>query len=183
MFEELEILTWPDPRLKKISQPITQFTPELAQLAQRMFDLMREHKGVGLAAAQVGQNIRMFVMNGTGTPEGDRVYINPVLSDPDGEEESEEGCLSLPNINAQISRNKTLRMQAQDLQGNRFDELQSGYIARIWQHETDHLNGVLITDRMGLGDKLKYRKTLRDLEEAYEVAHPPRKTSPRAKSK
>jgi peptide deformylase len=183
MFEDLQIIIWPDPRLKKISQPITDFTPGLAQLTQRMFDLMRQHKGVGLAAPQVGQNIRLFVMNATGKPEDDRIYINPILSEPDSEEVSEEGCLSLPAINAQITRNKTIRMQAQDLKSNRFDELQTGYVARVWQHEVDHLNGVLITDRMGLGDKLKYRKTLRDLEDAWAAAHPPVKKPSRAKSK
>jgi peptide deformylase len=184
MFEDLQIIIWPDPRLKKNSQPITEFSPDLQHLTQCMFALMREHKGVGLAAPQVGKNIRLFVMNATGDPQGDRIYINPILTEPDGEEISEEGCLSLPAINAQISRNKTIRMQAQDLQGNCFDELQSGYIARVWQHEVDHLNGVLITDRMGLSDKLKYRKTLRDLEETYAAEHPPvAKTSSRAKSR
>src|ERR1700733_13807886 len=101
MFEDLQIIIWPDPRLKKISPPITDFAPALAELSQRMFDLMRQHKGVGLAAPQVGQNIRLFVMNATGKPEDDRIYINPILSDPDSEEVSEEGCLSLPNVNTQ----------------------------------------------------------------------------------
>jgi peptide deformylase len=174
MTEPLKIIVWPDPRLKKISAPIREFTPELAEIATQMFELMRQARGVGLAAPQVGKNIQMFVMNATGQPEGDRIYVNPILSEPDGEEVAEEGCLSLPNINAQVSRNKTIRMQAQDISGNSFEELQSGYIARIWQHEVDHLNGVLITDRMGLGDKLKYRKALRDLEEAYAEENPPK---------
>ncbi len=169
---ELKIIKWPDPRLKKTSVAVKEFTPALRALAERMLELMREAHGVGLAAPQVGQNIRMFVMNPTGQPDDDRIYINPVLSDPEGDEASEEGCLSLPGINAQIDRNRTIRMQAQDLEGNRIEELQTGFVARVWQHEYDHLNGVMIIDRMGLGDRLKYRKVLREMEDDYAVAHP-----------
>ena len=89
-----------------------------------------------------------------------------------GIQEGEEGCLSLPEGNAQIARHKTLRIQAHDLEGNPIDQTETGYIARIWQHEFDHLNGVLIIDRMGLGDRFKHRKTLKDLEEKYAAEHP-----------
>src|SRR4051794_24643770 len=98
MFEDLKIIQYPDPRLKKLSADVTTFDERLKALAARMFELMREEKGVGLAAPQVGENVRMFVMNATGEPADDRVYVNPVLSDPIGEEEAEEGCLSLPDI-------------------------------------------------------------------------------------
>jgi peptide deformylase len=172
MNEELQILIWPDPRLKKISEPVREFTPGLRDLAMRMLEKMRQARGVGLAAPQVGHNIRMFVMNHTGEPGDDRIYVNPVLSDPDGEETSEEGCLSLPTINVQVSRNKAIRMQAQDLDGKPFEHVESGYISRIWQHEFDHLNGVLITDRMGLGDRFKHRKTLKEMQEKWEAEHP-----------
>ena len=172
MYSKLGIVLWPDPHLRKTCQPVKQFTSALRQLAERMLELMRNGKGVGLAAPQVGHNIRMFVMNPTGQPTDDRVYVNPVLSDPLGEETGEEGCLSLPSITAQINRNKAIRMQAQDLDGKPIEDTQSGYIARIWQHECDHLNGVLITDRMGLGDRLKYRRALRELEQTYASEHP-----------
>src|SRR4026209_1248631 len=155
MVEELKIIHYPDPRLKKISAPVEKVDPQLKDLAARMLELMREAKGVGLAAPQVGKNIRLFVMNPTGEPNDNRVYVNPILSDPEGDEASEEGCLSLPQINAQISRNRSMRMQAVDLEGSKIDQVESGYVARIWQHEYDHLNGVLIIDRMGLGDKMK----------------------------
>src|SRR5258705_13607380 len=100
MFEELQILKYPDPRLRKMSAPVSAFDPRLKDLAARMLELMRESRGVGLAAPQVGENIRMFVMNPTGEAGHDLVYVNPVLSEVEGEEEGEEGCLSLPNINA-----------------------------------------------------------------------------------
>jgi peptide deformylase len=172
MSDELKIIHWPDPRLKQVSQPVKEFTPALRELAQRMFELMRESKGVGLAAPQVGKNIRLFVMNATGEPDKDRIYVNPVLSDPDGEETSEEGCLSLPDVHAQISRFKAIKMQAQDLEGKSFEEVQAGFPARVWQHEYDHLNGVLISDRMGLGDRFKHRKVLAELQEKWDAAHP-----------
>src|SRR5215471_1707782 len=150
MFEDLEIIHYPDPKLRKISEPVERFDDNLRTLVAKMFELMRAHKGVGLAAPQVGQNIRLFIMNPSGEAGDDRVYVNPTLSEPAGsEEEGEEGCLSLPEILGKIMRTKTLRMDAQDLEGNPFTDTQSGYIARIWQHEFDHLNGTLIIDRMG----------------------------------
>src|SRR5215210_9511377 len=112
MFEELKIILYPDPRLKKMSRPVDVFDERLRLLAARMFELMREEKGVGLAAPQVGENIRLFVMNPSSEPGDDRVYVNPVLSDPSGEEESEEGCLSLPDIRADILRSKSIRIDA-----------------------------------------------------------------------
>src|SRR5215216_1116617 len=115
---DLQIIRWPDPRLKKKSEPVTAFDEDLRRLAGRMFDLMRECKGVGLAAPQVGRNIRLFVANPTGKPEDDKVYVNPLLSDAEGDEEAEEGCLSLPEVNVNIRRpTSKVRMQAQDLNG------------------------------------------------------------------
>src|SRR3954467_5770727 len=121
MFEELKIIQYPDPRLKKLSKPIGEIDATIRALAARMFELMREHKGVGLAAPQVGQNLRMFVMNHTGEPGDDRVYINPELTEAEGAEESEEGCLSLPGLNVRVVRDKTLRMRAKDAEGNDID--------------------------------------------------------------
>jgi peptide deformylase len=142
-----------------------------------MFDLMRANRGVGLAAPQVGLNLRMFVMNPTGEPQDDRVYVNPVLSEPAGSETAEEGCLSLPNIHVNIDRTKTLRMQAQDLDGKPIDQVETGYLARIWQHETDHLNGTMLTDRMGTVAKMTNRRILRELEDDYAAEHG-KKTKP-----
>src|ERR687896_249494 len=166
--KDLKIIRWPDPRLKKKSEPVTAFDEDLRKLAARMFDLMRECKGVGLAAPQVGVNIRLFVANPTGKPEDDKVYVNPVLSDAEGDEEGEEGCLSLPDINVKVTRpTARVRMQARDLNGEPFEQVGSGFITRIWQHENDHLNGILILDRMGAVAKLTHRKRLRELEEEY----------------
>ena len=173
MYEDLQIIQYPDPRLKKVSLPVETFDESLKALAARMFQLMREARGVGLAAPQVGQNIRMFVMNHSGDPADDRVYINPELSEAEGSEESEEGCLSLPGLNVRVVRDKNMRMRARDLEGNDIDQVESGYIARVWQHEFDHLNGTLITDRMGPVAKMAARKILRELEEQYAARQGP----------
>jgi len=169
---DLKIIRYPDPRLRKMSATVTQFTPELTQLAAQMLELMKEARGVGLAAPQVGENIRLFVMNPTGEEGDHRVYVNPVLTEGEGEEEGEEGCLSLPNITAKVWRSKTLHMKAQDLQGNPFEEFADGYIARIWQHETDHLNGTLILDRMGPVARLAARRILKELQQKWDDDHP-----------
>jgi peptide deformylase len=166
--KDLKIIRWPDPRLKKKSEPVSAFDEDLRQLAARMFELMRECKGVGLAAPQVGVNVRLFVVNPTGKPEDDHVYVNPVLTEAEGDEEGEEGCLSLPEINVQVTRpTSNVRMQAQDLSGRPFVQVGSGFITRIWQHENDHLNGILILDRMGAVAKLTHRKRLKELEDEY----------------
>jgi peptide deformylase len=173
MPEELKIIFYPDPRLRKMSKPVKDFGSDLALLAVKMLELMRTGQGVGLAAPQVGKNIRMFVMNATGKPEDDRVIVNPVLSDPDGEESAEEGCLSIPDVKTDVLRLKTLRLAAQDVNGKPFEETATGFVARVWQHEIDHLNGTLIIDRMGALAKMAHRRKLKDLEDKYAAAHPP----------
>jgi len=173
MFEDLKIIHYPDPRLKKISAPVASFDDRLRALAARMLELMREARGVGLAAPQVGENIRLFVMNATGEPGDDRVYVNPELSDAEGEEEAEEGCLSLPNIHVKVTRSTKIHMRAFDLEGNPIEQVGTGFPARVWQHEFDHLNGTLLTDRMGPVAKMTHRKVLNELKEKYDAANPP----------
>lgn len=173
MNENLTIIRYPDPRLKKISQPVTIFDDALKSLADRMLDLMREAKGVGLAAPQVGINQRLFVMNHSGEPGDDRVYVNPVLTVIDGEYEAEEGCLSLPDIHINVIRANKVQIDAQDLTGKPISLEREGFEARVWQHETDHLLGIMLTDRMSFTDKMKHRKRLKDLTTAFEKKKKP----------
>lgn len=167
MAETLKIIHYPDPRLRRMSEPVSEFNEPLRELVGQMFDLMRADKGVGLAAPQVGVNQRLFIINPTGQPEDDRVYVNPQLTDADGEEEDEEGCLSLPKIRVKVWRSLRLRMRAQDINGEWFEEAAEGFVARIWQHENDHLDGILLLDKMGVVDKLTYRKVVKEMEAAY----------------
>jgi peptide deformylase len=167
MTDQLKIIHYPDPRLRKKAASISQFTPELAETAKKMIELMHADKGVGLAAPQVGLSISLFVMNPTGQPQDQRVYVNPQLSEGDGSELGEEGCLSLPGIRTNVDRYVKMTITAQDLAGHTFTESADGFVARIWQHEVDHLNGTLILDRMGPGTRLLFRKKIKDLEAAF----------------
>jgi peptide deformylase len=98
--------------------------------------------------------------------------VNPRHSEAEGEEEREEGCLSLPEINTPVLRSLKLRMQARDLEGREVSEVAEGFIARIWQHETDHLDGILILDKMPQTVKMAHRRKLKELEDDYRAAHP-----------
>lgn len=170
--QDLRIIRYPDPRLRKVSRPVELIDDALRALADRMLQLMREDRGVGLAAPQVGINLRLFVMNPTGKPTDDRVYVNPELTDAAGDEEADEGCLSLPKITVKVVRSRRLRLRAVDLDGKPIEEEADGYVARIWQHENDHLDGILILDKMSPLEKLGARKTLKELEEEYAARHP-----------
>jgi peptide deformylase len=133
-------------------------------VVERMKDVMVENKGVGLAAPQVGLNLRIFVASTEGKREEAKAYINPVLTDEHGSEEGEEGCLSLPDIRIKVPRFKTIRVEALDIHGQPFSENLADFAARIIQHENDHLDGILLLDRMSPVAKLANRKKIRDLE-------------------
>lgn len=167
MYDKLKIIFYPDPRLRMVSETVTTFDANLVKLANRMLELMRQEQGVGLAAPQVGFNLRLFVMNHDGKPESDRVIVNPQLLDAQGNELDEEGCLSLPKIRANVDRATQVTLKAQDLTGKTFTEVGEDFVARVWQHETDHLNGVMLIDRMGFTAKMAARKRLKELEVDY----------------
>ncbi len=133
-------------------------------VAARMIALMREANGLGLAAPQVGLPWRMFVTSG-GEDYPDRVYINPTLSVVNTELVlKEEGCLSLPGINVELRRPKAATINALNLAGQPFKLSDDDVLARVWQHELDHLEGILILDRMSPMDRLATRKIIKELE-------------------
>jgi len=170
---QLHILRYPDPALRRKAAPIDTVDEAVRAVARRMIELMHEAEGVGLAAPQVGVPWRLFV---TQPPEDvrdhepfgpGRVYINPALDIVSKElEVREEGCLSLPNIRVDVRRPSAVTITAQDLEGRTFSETRDDLMARVWQHEFDHLNGVLIIDRMSPMDRIARRKDIRDLERA-----------------
>ena len=162
----LRIISYPDPRLRRPAKPVANADHYVADVARKMLELMKQAPGVGLAAPQVGLPWRLFVANATGEPGDDRVFINPELREPTPETESaEEGCLSIPQVRAEITRPVGITIEATDLDGNRFTLTDRDLPARIWQHETDHLDGVLIIDRMTPTDRRANLKQLRELEE------------------
>ncbi len=175
----LRILMYPHPSLRRRAAPVEAVTDEVRVVAARMIELMRAEEGVGLAAPQVGLPWRLFVADvppaenrsATSDPptasDGPRVYVNPVLSEPIGPvEPGEEGCLSIPEIHGDVLRPSEITISATDLEGRRFTSAGAGLLARCWQHEVDHLDGVLILDRMTHMSRLKNRAAVRDIERA-----------------
>jgi peptide deformylase len=167
----LHIIQYPHPTLRHHSKPLRRVDAELRKLVEEMFDLMYEHEGVGLAANQVDLPYRLFVANPEGDPkatEEECVFINPVLSGGRTLEEDEEGCLSIPGIRAPVTRNAILKIQAYDLDGNEITGELSGLMARIAQHETDHLDGTLFIDRLGPAHAVAIRDQLEEFELAFQ---------------
>ena len=148
----LPILCYPDPRLHKVAQPVAQVDERIQTLVKDMLETMYEAPGVGLAAPQVGRNIRMLVMDPTVQKDekNPRVLINPVLT-LSGEEvvSEQEGCLSVPmNYRADVKRMSKVHLSAKDLDGNVIEEDLEEFPAIVIQHEFDHLDGVLFIDRI-----------------------------------
>lgn len=163
--EQLRILSYPDPRLRQRAAPVERIDEPVRAVARRMVELMGEAEGVGLAAPQVGLAWRMFVANPAGEPGEAQVFINPVLREPSRETEPHaEGCLSLPQVTGQITRPVGITIEAVDEQGEPVKRTAEGLEARVWQHEYDHLEGVLIIDRMPPADRRANKRLLRELE-------------------
>lgn len=143
----LDILTLGDETLREKSDRITEFGPEIAVLADAMIDSMREEQGIGLAGPQIGVTKRIFV---TGlVDEEPIVFINPEIIETSQETVVfEEGCLSIPGVYADVRRPSMIKIQAQDVKGKPFTLEASGMLARVIQHENDHLQGVLFVDKL-----------------------------------
>lgn len=169
--ENLRIVLYPDPVLRLRAAPVESFDAELAALVARMTELLQQAQGVGLAAPQVGVSIRLFLCNSSGDETVEpTVWVNPVLSDMEDAEDNEEGCLSLPNVNIVKRRAKSAVITGYDLKGNSAREQGNGLLARVWQHESDHLDGRLIVDDMPEVVELANRRVLKQLEADYAAA-------------
>lgn len=152
--------------LRQVAQPVPEVNDEIRQLAQDMFETMIEADGVGLAAPQIGKSIRMFVV--IADDEVRRVFINPQIIKTSEERcDYDEGCLSIPQIYETISRPKCVTVQATNENGKNFILEADGFLARIIQHEYDHLDGIMYIDR---GDKEFAEKTIEQFKKRAERA-------------
>lgn len=141
----MEITEFPERVLKAVGEPVVKFDAELQKLVADMFETMYAEEGVGLAAPQVGLSLRLFVMD----CEGIRlVAANPEILSAEGEQEGEEGCLSVGKIHAPLKRAARVRLRAQDVQGEWFERAAEGLAARCFLHETDHCDGLLFIDHL-----------------------------------
>lgn len=173
----LALVRYPAPVLRRRAEDVKEVTDEVRAVAARMVEIMRAHEGIGLAAPQVGLPWRLFVADvpedqersASGNPptatRGPVVYINPTVSGFVGAPEPyEEGCLSLPEIRGDVLRPPIVSVSALDERGRAFTATAGGLLARCWQHEFDHLEGVLIIDRMTQMSRLRNRARVRALE-------------------
>jgi len=142
----LNILHFPDPRLRTVAKAVTEFDAELKQLVSDMFETMYEAPGIGLAATQVDRHIRLLVLDISEARNRPRCLINPKIVEADGEEESDEGCLSVPGFYEKVSRAEHIRVRAQNLDGEVSEFEAEGIEAVCIQHEMDHLEGKLFVD-------------------------------------
>jgi peptide deformylase len=163
-----QIVCYPDPVLRKRAQDVDPRAKGLKKLVARMLDAMKEASGVGLAAPQVGESIRVFVASEKGEIEDAMVCLNP-KAEPFGPiAELEEGCLSVPGVRRLIRRPEGVRLRWTDLDGEAREGEFHGLLARIVQHECDHLDGVLFFERMSEADRLSIKADLLALEEQYQ---------------
>jgi peptide deformylase len=142
----LEVRLYGDPVLRRRAAPVREVTPEIAGWLDDMVETMHTEVGIGLAATQVGIELRMLVVD-EGRGAG-RAYLNPTIVERGGEQVGEEGCLSLPGVFADVRRAEWVVVAAMDRDGASFRRRASGLLARVLQHEIDHLDGILFIDRL-----------------------------------
>lgn len=182
--DKLQIVNYPAESLRAKTKPVPEITDEIRAVAGRMIELMYEAEGIGLAAPQVGLDWRMFVVDVPPSEDGERsvdsdpasatdgaaVYINPSLSGFSRDlVPYEEGCLSLPQITGDVRRPSTCTIKATDLDGREFTQVGEGLLARCWQHEFDHLEGILIIDKFDLATRRSVKAALETLASAQRI--------------
>jgi peptide deformylase len=154
------ILEYPDPRLRTRAQPVTRFDAELKQLVDDMFETMYAAPGIGLAATQVDVHKRVIVIDVSKDHDQPLVFINPEILSREGEENSEEGCLSVPDNFADVKRSAKVRVRAHDRNGEVFERDYDDVLAVCIQHEMDHLEGKLFVDYLSDLKRERIRKKL-----------------------
>jgi peptide deformylase len=174
-----KIVHYPHPALRHKSKPVMSIDKELHLNIGEMKELMYKAKGLGLAAPQVALPFQLLVMNVTGDPnkpECEEVFLNPRIVERKGFMEDEEGCLSFPGLYQNVRRAQTIKVQAYNLKGQLVEKVVSDIESRAWQHEIDHLNGVLFIDMMGpvarvaaRGDVKKFEKAFREAQARGEI--------------
>ena len=154
----LTVRKYGDPVLRKRGTPVSEVTPAIRKMADDMIETMYDEVGIGLAVSQVGISLRLMVVGHEKNADA-KALVNPVIAESGGEITAEEGCLSLPGIFAQVKRAEWVRLEAHDLDGNPVSIKARGLAARVFQHEMDHLDGVLFIDRLDAmtRDRIKRR--------------------------
>ncbi len=163
-----KVLTYPDPFLRQVAKPVTEFGAALDELIHDMAETMWDEPGIGLAAPQVGVGIRLFVYDLEVSNDHDKVQVvcNPEFILMEGAESDEEGCLSVPGFTANVKRSARVVMRGQDRDGGPIELDVSGLHARLLQHETDHLNGKLFIDHLSALKRGIFKRKLKKAQAA-----------------
>jgi peptide deformylase len=156
----LEILHYPDSRLRNLAKPVETFDQKLTELADSMLETMYHSSGIGLAATQVGVSKRVIVIDVSETRDQPLCLVNPEIIEREGEEESEEGCLSVPAIYEKVTRAEKIKLKAQDKNGDNIEIEADGVLAICIQHEIDHLDGKLFIDYLSGLKRQRIRKKM-----------------------
>lgn len=156
----LDVLSFPDERLRTVAKPVDSVNDEIKQLISDMFETMRDEKGIGLAATQVDRHVQVVVMDVSEDQDTPRVFINPEITAKSGSTISEEGCLSVPGNYAKVDRAEQITVKALDAEGQPFELEADGLLAICIQHELDHLKGTLFIDYLSPLKRQRIRKKL-----------------------
>jgi peptide deformylase len=169
----LPIRVYPDPMLRVKTRPVTEFGPALQKLARNMVETMVAAPGIGLAAPQVGSEVRMAVVDLSLGEDPQQLYVlvNPEVVRREGVETDVEGCLSLPGITDKVDRPKEITVRAANLEGKIFQFDAADWLARAICHEVDHLDGILFTDHLRGLRRERMRRQLRKLALEHEEVH------------
>lgn len=173
---ELKMAYYPNPVLRKVSKKITKVTDEHKEIVKQMFKMLYEEGGLALAAPQAGLLQRMIVANisaDANNKQAEEVYINPKILKTEEEIEMEEGCLSLPGITFNLKRFRRIKVRYIDLDGNEIEKDAEYLYAQMFQHELDHLDGILIIDRLPPMARKQFAEYLRALENEYRAGRKP----------
>ncbi|HEY6448775.1 MAG TPA: peptide deformylase [Acidobacteriaceae bacterium] len=165
-----EIVTYPDPILQRPTEKVVEFDDKLRTLVEDMFESMYKAVGIGLAAPQIGVGKRLMVidLSNKETPEERIVLVNPEITHREGKQVAEEGCLSLPDIRDKVTRSAKVAVRAQDLEGNWFEMEGTELLARAFQHEIDHLDGILFPWRLSALKRDLILRKIRKLQKSGE---------------
>ncbi len=156
----LDVLSFPDERLRTVAKPVEEVNDEIKQLVSDMFETMKDENGIGLAATQVNRHVQVVVMDVSEDQNEPRVFINPEITRQDCSTISEEGCLSVPGNYAKVERAEAITVKALDQNGEAFELDAEGLLAICIQHELDHLKGKLFIDYLSPLKRQRIRKKL-----------------------
>jgi len=171
----LDILHFPDPRLREQAKPLDQVDDQTRRFVDDMFETMYDAPGIGLAATQVGADKRLLVIDISDEKNQPLCFINPEILEKDGEEQMEEGCLSVPGIFEKVTRADRIRVRALDRDGRPFEMEADGLLAVCIQHEIDHLDGKLFVDYLSSLKRQRIRKRLEKEARQHKPAPAPRR--------